>query len=68
MRQVYLFIPILLALTLISCNKVKEERSIKGNLIFVIGNVEISNKAGSNPAKKMTQSVKGIRLKLVTNP
>ncbi|MBP7284296.1 MAG: FecR domain-containing protein [Leptospiraceae bacterium] len=52
MRQVYLFIPILLALTLISCNKVKEERSIKGNLIFVIGNVEISNKAGSNPAKK----------------
>ena len=51
MRQIYLPI-FILAATLVTCSKPKEERSVKGNLIFVIGNVEITNKTGTNRAKK----------------
>lgn len=52
MRQVYLFILLLTGFVLFNCNKTKEESTIKGNLIFVIGTVEISNKTGSVSAQK----------------
>ncbi len=52
MNPIYSFIIVALAISLSACNKPKEESAAKGNLIFVIGTVEISNKSGSVAAKK----------------
>ncbi len=52
MNSIYSFIIVALAISLSACNKPKEESVTKGNLIFVIGTVEISNKSGSVAAKK----------------
>ncbi len=52
MKHIYTSIQIILALFIITCNKPKEESSSKGNLIFVIGKVDITNKSGTLAAKK----------------
>lgn len=52
MRQIYLFILLVTLGILFQCSGKQKESSIKGNLIFVIGTVEVSNKSGNLPAKK----------------
>jgi hypothetical protein len=52
MKQIYLLIIISLITLAANCSKAKEEKTVKGNLIFVIGEVEIYNKSGAIQAKK----------------
>ena len=51
MKHIYTIIILTIAMSVATCNKPKETAT-KGNLIFVIGKVEITNKSGTVAAKK----------------
>ena len=52
MKNIYLSIIVALGVFFFNCSKPNKENQIKGNLIFVIGSVEISNQSGTVAAKK----------------